>query len=267
MTTILGIDAAWTAGEPSGIALVQQAGSRWRCLASAPSYAAFLPLANGEMVDWTRTGVGGKADCAELLKAASKLAAEPVTLVLVDMPVSTIQILGRRTADCEVSKAFGARWCSAHSPGPLRPGPLGVEFSRNFSEAGYPLATAATPPGTPQRLVETYPHPALLSLLRRERRVPYKISKALRYWKGAAIEERIARLLDEFAVIHRGLSARIDDIRIPLPRANEVDTLAALKPFEDTLDALVCCWVGIEYAAARAYCMGDETTAIWLPPE
>ena len=33
---VLGIDAAWTAHNPSGVALVQQAEQGWRCLALAP---------------------------------------------------------------------------------------------------------------------------------------------------------------------------------------------------------------------------------------
>ena len=193
MTTILGIDAAWTAGEPSGVALVQQTGRRWRCLASAASYAAFVELADGRTPDWTRTGVGTVPGAEKLLDAASRLAGEPTTLVTVDMPVSTSPILGRRAADREVSRAFGAQWCSAHSPGPVRPGLLGAELSRQFSKAGYPVATTSTPGGTRHRLLEVYPHPALLVLLQRDRRVPYKVGKSSRYWQGASIDERIAR--------------------------------------------------------------------------
>ena len=39
---VLGIDAAWTAHNPSGVALVQRAAEGWQCLALAPSYEAFL---------------------------------------------------------------------------------------------------------------------------------------------------------------------------------------------------------------------------------
>ena len=173
MTTVLGIDAAWTATQPSGVALVQQQGARWRCIDAAPSYASFIERADGRLPDWTRTAVGSVPDPARVLQAATQLAGDPPALVTLDMPVATAQIHGRRAADREVSRTFGAQWCSAHSPGPVRPGPLGAELSRQFSEAGYPIATATTPAGTPHRLVEVYPHPALLALLRRDRRVPY----------------------------------------------------------------------------------------------
>jgi predicted RNase H-like nuclease len=119
--------------------------------------------------------------------------------------------------------------------------------------------------GTTHRLVEVYPHPALLTLLNRERRVPYKVSKASTYWRGVSIPERIGRLLDEFANIQRGLEQHIDDMAIRLPHADDVKTLSALKPVEDALDALVCCWVGGAYLAGTAYPLGDETAAVWCP--
>lgn len=265
MTTILGIDAAWTATQPSGVALVQQHGTRWRCIVAAPSYTSFIERAGGRLPDWTRTGVGSSPDLASLLHASAQLAGEPAALVTLDMPVATTPILGRRMADREVSRTFGAQWCSAHSPGLVRPGSLGAQLSRRFTEVGYPIATATTPPGTPNRLVEVYPHPALLALLRRDRRVPYKVGKASSYWKGAPIAERIERLLTEFAAILDGLATHIDNIAIPLPDGAEVPSPAALKPFEDAIDALVCCWVGCEYLAGRCHPFGDETAAVWCP--
>jgi len=265
MSTILGIDAAWTAGEPSGVALVRRQASRWHCVAVAPSYAAFRALAEGRAWDWSRPANGSAPDIPGLLQAATALAGEAVTLVTIDMPISTSPILRRRAADQAVSRSFGARWCSAHSPGPARPGSLGAELSRQFTKLGYAVATTATPVGTTHRLVEVYPHPALLTLLNRERRVPYKVSKASTYWRGASIPESITRLLEEFANIQRGMEQHIDDMAVRLPRADDVKTLSALKPVEDALDALVCCWVGGAYLAGTAYALGDETAAVWCP--
>ena len=119
--------------------------------------------------------------------------------------------------------------------------------------------------GTTHRLVEVFPHPALLTLLNRERRAPYKVSKASAYWRGASIPDRITRLLGEFANIQRGLEQHIDNMAIRLHRAADVTTLSALKPIEDALDALVCCWVGGAYLAGSACPLGDETAAVWCP--
>lgn len=44
MISVLGIDAAWTDHEPSGVALVTGEGAgHWRCRCVAPSYASFTP--------------------------------------------------------------------------------------------------------------------------------------------------------------------------------------------------------------------------------
>jgi predicted RNase H-like nuclease len=42
-------------------------------------------------------------------------------------------------------------------------------------------------------------------------------------------------------------------------------TTAALKRYEDALDALVCGWVGIEYLGGRCTAFGDTAAAIWTP--
>ena len=44
---VLGLDAAWTLREPSGVALVSRIADQWRTLAVAPSYASFVGLADG----------------------------------------------------------------------------------------------------------------------------------------------------------------------------------------------------------------------------
>jgi predicted RNase H-like nuclease len=265
MTTILGIDAAWTATEPSGIALLQQHEKRWRCVAVAPSYAAFSAQAHGSVADWSKLEKGSIPDVANLLRTASMLTGEPVSLVAIDMPVATDAIVGRRFADQAVSRLFGAHWCSAHSPNQIRPGALGAELSRRFMDEGFPIATASTEAGAMPRLLEVYPHPALLTLLNRDQRLPYKVSKSSRYWPGESVPQRIANLLLEFANIQYGLTRHIDDIPISLPQPEEVKTLAALKPYEDALDALICCWVGAEYLAGNAYPLGDKSAAVWCP--
>lgn len=53
MTTILGIDAAWTAKEPSGMVLMTLRDARWHCVAVAPSHAPLIGLAQGRPIDWS----------------------------------------------------------------------------------------------------------------------------------------------------------------------------------------------------------------------
>jgi hypothetical protein len=59
---VLGIDAAWTSNEPSGVALVRGTGSAWECIALAPSYASFVSMASGTAVDWMARAVPGLPD-------------------------------------------------------------------------------------------------------------------------------------------------------------------------------------------------------------
>lgn len=265
MTAILGIDAAWTERGSSGVALIKLDRERWHCVGLAPSYDAFIALACGRPVDWSQRATGSSPDLPKLLQAAATLANEEIALVTIDMPVATTAVTRRREADQEVSRKFGARGCSTHSPCAVRPGPFGAALSRQFAELGYPIATTATPVRTVPSLVEVYPHPALLTLIDRDRRVPYKVAKAAKYWKGKTVLERIGLLLAEFACIERGIRCRIDNVMLTLPATQDVASLSMLKSYEDALDALVCCWVGSAFLAGDAKALGDETAAIWCP--
>jgi predicted RNase H-like nuclease len=268
VNVILSIDAAWTTHEPSGVAVVIFSRDKWRCAGVAPSYSAFLSLAAGNFVEWgARHFDGSTPKAALLLEAAGSLAGASVDLVTIDMPVATVPIISRRTADVSISREFGKRGCATHTPSATRPGPLGASISQQFMEAGYTIATTSDSAGTSMRLLEVYPHPALLTLLQRRYRVPYKVRKARRYWPGFTVERRISALLDEFRAIYKALTPIVDHIGIVLPRPDTIPTLAALKRYEDALDAIICAWVGIRYAEGVAIAFGDATAAIWCPTD
>lgn len=266
MPLILGLDPAWTSKEPSGVVLVHSQSKSWKALAIAPSYDSFVALAEGRSVDWSARPNGGEPDAKAVIDAAARLSGgcKP-DLVVGDIPLSKSPIVKRRPADDEISKAFGARWCSTHSPTLKRPGSLGQRFQSGLSEVGYPLTTSW--PFPDKALIEAYPHPALLALIDSEKRVPYKVSKSKKYWPRSGIEERKQNLLKSFEGILDRLSSRISDIQLELPSAGNVPTLSFLKRYEDVLDALVCCWVGIETLAGHAVSYGDDEAVIWVPRE
>lgn len=268
MTIILALDAAWTATEPTGVALVASEGSGWRSVAVAPSYDSFLNLADGIPVPWTQAPFsGGVPDIPKLLHAAKRLANLPVDLVTIDMPIATSSIKARRVADNVISRKFGHRGCSTHTPSSTRPGPLGASLSTAFCSEGFQIATEKTSGSLAYHLLEVYPHPALLALLGRAYRVPYKVGKTRRYWPTLTLEERIDALLLEFSAIHAALVKVFGSIGLPLPLAASVLTLSALKRYEDALDALVCAWVGVCYMQGTAIAHGDDTAAIWCPSD
>lgn len=255
--TVLGIDAAWTDGQPSGVALVQRRGRRWRCLGLAPSYASFC-----DGLEWSRA-TGGPFDAVAVLEKCSALGCGTPQVVAVDMPLSTQRIVGRRAADTAVSRSFGHRNCSTHSPNAERPGAVGRRLHDAFIRREFRLATGGRVDGP--SLLEVYPHPALLGLMQVEQRVPYKVSKRGTYWPNQLSAVRKRLLVEKWRLILARLRAHIDGIELPLPERPEEQEFAALKPFEDALDALICAWVGIEFAEGRAVPLGNATAAIWVP--
>ena len=263
---VLGVDAAWTAHQPSGIALVQRTKSGWNCLAIAPSYESFETQASGHGWDPGKKATGSTPDPAALLQASKQLAGAEVSCVSVDMPLATTPITSRRAADTAISSRFGPRGCAVHSPSADRPGAIADQLRADFAALGYPLHTSGSDQAAPA-LIECYPHVALLALLDRNYRVPYKVSRSGQYWKAQHLSrrERIERLLDQFQAIKAGLDEQINGIPDLIPAPSEVTTLASLKPVEDMLDGLICAWLGIEHLEGRTVGLGDHTAAIWVP--
>lgn len=256
---VLGIDAAWTDHQPSGVALVERHDRRWRCRSVAPSYDAFC-----RQFSWGEPVAAGPMDVEAVLRASAELLdGIPLAVVAVDMPLATVPIRGRRTADQRVSEQFGHRGCSTHSPNARRPGPTGERLPRALETRGFVLDTHG---GCPRpALIEVYPHVALLGLMQCDHRLPYKVGKARRYWPGASVAERRRRLLHGWQQVLERLAETIGDMRLPLPPVSEEGSLASLKRYEDALDGLVCAWVGVQYLEGRAVSLGDETAAIWAP--
>ena len=263
---VLGIDAAWTAHNPSGVVLVKRTTAGWRCLAVAPSYESFKAQASGPVWDPHKKATGSTPEPAALLQASKQLAGAEVSCVSVDMPLATTPITSRRAADTAISSRFGPRGCAVHSPSTERPGTIADLLRADFAALGCPLHTSGSDQADPA-LIECYPHVALLALLHRNYRVPYKVSRSGQYWKDEPLsrKKRIERLLDQFQDIKAGLEAHISGIPDFIPEPSEVTTLASLKPVEDMLDGLICAWIGIEHLEGRTVGLGDHTAAIWVP--
>jgi hypothetical protein len=107
--TILAIDAAWTASQPSGVALFQQRGSRWRCIALAPCYRSFTEQAEGIVGEWSVSrSQGSEPDIPGLLEAAERLSGHPPDLITIDIPIARTPFATRRAADRAVSRDSAA---------------------------------------------------------------------------------------------------------------------------------------------------------------
>lgn len=255
---VLGIDAAWTYEQPSGIALIAHRGGRWAHVSSAPSYGTFLGQQEVRPA-------GGRIDVAAVLaRCKTLLGGDLPAVVAVDMPIGRARIRARRQADAEVSTRFGHAHCAVHSPTPDRPGAVGERLARSFSDEGYALRFQPARVGGPS-LIEVYPHVALLALMQIGHRLPYKSSKTATYWPGTSLQDRRRNLLAQWRRIEANLRKHIDGVDLGLPPPDYDGPLSRLKAYEDRLDALICAWVGALYLEGKAQALGDATSAIWVP--
>lgn len=246
---VLGVDAAWTATHPSGVALVTRSNGRPKVERVACSFRAFV----GASEDDAAASLAPTVE--DVIRAARRLADVPLACVAMDIPLSRRPIRERRTADRAISRAFGAMKCAAHSPNANRPGSWGRALQRSAEQAGYTLQVAGDPPGLlrVRALIEVYPHPALLRLCGVAERFRYK----------SKFPETVRR--QAFASIVEMLEREMDDIPMDQVVPPEGATGRQWKACEDSLDALVCCWIALEYLSARAIPYGDGTAAIWVP--
>jgi predicted RNase H-like nuclease len=181
--------------------------------------------------------------------------------------MSTEQITCRRTADNEVSKAFGAMKCSTHNPTPERPGRWGVALMTSINATfGTTLVTELSSGAIPA-LIEVYPHPALLTLTEAKERRKYKFGNRAKYWPGCDSATRIAKVLDEWRTIQAALASRIEDLEkfLQVPCTGRRPSGREMKAFEDALDAVVCAWVATCYLDGTTHPYGDRMAAIWIP--
>lgn len=257
---ILGIDAAWTTTQPSGIALVGKESAGWRLIAVADSYQRFHAQADGTAQEARPSGA--QPNAAALLRTAAKLSGKTVDLVAIDMPMAHSPIVGRRGADDSVSKEYGGRKCATHSPSTSRPGRMSDLLTHEFEAEGFPLSTETC---APPALIEVYPHPALLELAAATERLPYKAAKIRNYWPNFKPSERIELLLKQWEKIVALLDKEIAGTRRALPPLDHSAKAFERKAYEDKLDAVICAWVGICTLEDRARAFGDGDSAIWIP--
>ena len=257
---VLGLDAAWTATEPSGVALAIEREGGWRLAAAEASYEHFLGRAGGVAPGEARPR-GSKPDAAALVEAARKIGGRTPNLVAVDMPLSRHPIVGRRRCDDEVSRAFGKKGAAVHSPGAARPGKLSDDLRQAFEALDFGLCVK--PPA--RGLSEVYPHAALVEFLQAPRRLEYKAAKTSRYWPPLSATERREKLRLVWARIVEAMERRIAGVAESLPLPAPGVRGWRLKAYEDKLDAIVCCAVGIAALDGEAKAYGQEDAAIWVP--
>jgi predicted RNase H-like nuclease len=262
---VLGIDAAWTERQPSGVALAVEAEGDWRLAAVEASYASFFARADGAVAVEERPR-GDIPDARKLSEAALKIGERRVDLIAVDMPLSRDPIVGRRPCDNQISSRFGAAGAGVHSPNENRPGRISDALRAAFEAEGYALRTTRDVSSPlAHGLVEVYPHAALIRFFGEKRRLEYKAGKTLTYWRQLSRSDRRVKLRSVWTRIVEALDRRISGVADKLPLPPVEANGWRLKAYEDKLDAVVCAAVAIACLDGKARAYGDENAAIWVP--
>lgn len=229
---VIGVDLAWAARNRSGLCAAEDG----RVLASA------CLRADDEIEAWIRRWGPGEL------------------VVAFDAPLVVRNRRGRRACESVIASAFAAEHAG---PFPANLTLLrGVVRARRLARRlGLGVAPDALRRRPLRAAIEVYPHPALVVLLGRAERLPYKAkpgrSLAVRH---AAMGE----LLGGLAELKRA-DPPLDVTTSPewrrLAQACEArPSGAALKALEDELDGYVCAYIGryhLAWAGSRSLTVGD----------
>lgn len=269
---VLGIDAAWTAHHPAGVALVKipQRG-RPRLLCVARSYEEFYMMNDDDGIGWSTKVRGSEPNIPALLTVCERIAGATPNVIALDIPIGPQFISGRRAADKMVTSAYISRKAGTHSPTANRPGPISQRLFEQLSACGFTWLHANITIAHNKNshvFIEAYPHPAIIELLGLDERLKYKVSKLQKYWPDLEGNKRWTAVAQNLARLRTALDARIAGVAEWLPAAKTLiknGPASRLKGYEDALDAIVCAWIGCEFLAGRCVAYGDEKSAIWLP--
>jgi predicted RNase H-like nuclease len=220
-TTFVGVDLAWqSARNHSGLAAFRggDAGAR--------------PLAVGS----------GASDLEGVVEFVREHGGAGPTVVAIDAPLVVANERGQRPCERAISQRFGRAHAGAHpSNRTLYPDPGGVELARRLRREGF---RHCTPPGgawirTGRWFFEVYPHPAQVVL--------FELDRIIKYKKGRVAARRagLAELRAEIARRLVGRGRLRSDPRLRELLSRDLDRIrgAALKRYEDGLDAIVCAFL------------------------
>lgn len=235
MQVFAGIDLAWGDRRNTGVAILALHDG---CLQEA------MP---------TRT-VQTDSQICECLGA---FAQADVLVIAVDAPLVVPNETGERPVEREMRQRFARQHASCHPANRRLLGdpPRGERLCRLLGEKlGVMLATTPLRETACRVVFEVYPHAAMVKLFNLPRILEYKARK------GRSIAYRREQMREYIRLLSR----------LPAPPLCLPDWLsvipAALKPFEDKIDALFCAWLSARAWAAGGETLGDFATgSIWLP--
>ncbi len=259
---VLGIDAAWTVKNPSGVALLKWVpNSKPELVRAGRSYDEFCNIGKP---DW-QNSIGESKHNPDFLKTI-ECCLKKVDLVALDMPLSSQEITGRRNADNVISREYGNRKVSTHSPSNDRPGEISTDIFKLLTKNGFSWACGHIK--TPA-FIEVFPHVAIIELFGYDQRFPYKVQKRAKYWPNDKSEERSRKIICKLNELRNKITSVATGIEQFLPQLEPTKSYSTkcLKGYEDLLDAILSALVGCNFLEGKAEPKppGDETGVIWVP--
>ena len=228
----LGLDLAWSARNPSGLAAID---------------------ASGELVSSPRADLRTDAEILAWIRAH----AAPTMTIAIDMPTIVPNATGKRPCETELAADFRAAHAGPH------PANRGIASFADGGRAATLVAalaadgfreridTGASEPG--RTVFECFPHPSLVRLFRLERIFKYK-KKPGRPWQSVLAEWTRYRTALE------GLCEALPPLRLGEGALPLNVTSRGYKRWDDTLDAITCAYVasyvwfwGMASAEVRVY--------------
>ncbi len=241
----VGIDLAWSDSNPTGVALIegdQESGSL---------VSTGLVETDAEILDWVTGNVDGEN-----------------ALVTVDAPLKVPNETGRRPAEKVVGKLFSRYDAGAHPANRKRLSQWsgrvrGEDIVEKLENQGFSHDPYIDRYEESRKIVEVYPHPAMVTIFDLERILRYKNKSGRDY---DLIWEEFVRYQENI----RGLSEREPALSTPELVEREVEGLRGrgLKEYEDRLDALFCAYTGYYCWANTDRCevLGSEEEGYIMTP-
>ena len=264
MPYILGVDAAWTSHNPSGVSLVHHTpGKPLRVTKLARSYDEFLER---DTPDWDHAPQPSPPLLTPVLQHCYSRGFD-VQVVALDIPLAPQPVRGYREADRALSRAYSRRGAPVHSPTPARPGAVSDTLYQQLVALGFQWAGAQAEVDGPS-FIEVYPHAAIIELFGYAYRLPYKVQRRAQYWKEASPEVRYRKSIEKLMELRHHLDGYLvyaPGVFLPPLDSARHYTLTFLKGYEDVLDSLVSALVGYTYWAGKATAYGNDEGAIWVP--
>ncbi|HET7398167.1 MAG TPA: DUF429 domain-containing protein [Intrasporangium sp.] len=236
----IGVDLAWGASRPTGVAVLDAAGRLVHVAAHGTDDEIVAAL-----TAYTR------GDC----------------LVGLDAPLVVLNRTGTRPAEAALSRDFARFEAGAHPANTGRPEFRdGTRGARLAERLGLDLDPGSS---APRRAIEVYPHPATVALFRLGRTLKYK-NKPGR--PVATLRAELGRLMDLLEGLE-GATPRMrlrdhDGWRALRALVAGAERKSVLRQAEDQVDAVVCAYVALFTArrpeAVTAY--GDVATGYIVTP-